>query len=329
MKKSIRIVVNVLYEGWSFKDLETGIGGSEEKLIEWARELAKDYDITIYHNGVHGNFDGVKYRDYTDFNAWEYSDIFISFKTRQILYQSINAKKKFHWTTEIEDWIDNPIQDVDKVFVISDFHKDQMKPQTLPLERQYLWADFKRLDKNKVKKEKGTMLFCTSYDRGLEDLLRVWGTVMKKLNLKKLYITYGWDFLDRVAKGNPQRELWKKGMLELLKQKGIKMLGRLSNNQMCKMYWKSEYWCLPCNNPNSELFCINAVKASYANCIPVVRRIGGLQETILDFKDFDYLIGQKVGKDTFKEGSLGRNKQYVIDNFDMNKQINKWKAILG
>lgn len=328
MKKSIRICSNIVYEGWSARDLETGVGGSEEKLIEFARELAKDYDITIYHNGVHGDFDGVKYRDYSDFNAWEYSDVFISFKSRQMLYQSINAKKKFHWTTEIEDWTGNPIQDVNKIFVISDFHKDQMKPQTLPLEKQYLWADLKRLDRNKVKKEKGTMLYCSSYDRGLEDLLRSWGTVMKKLNLKKLYLTYGWDFLDRVAKGNPQMELWKKQMLELLKQKGIKMLGRLTNNQMCRMYWKSEYWCLPCNNPNSELFCINAIKASYTGCIPVVRRIGGLQETVLFYYDFDKLIGQMVGKHNFSKNALQKNKEFVINNFSMEKQIAKWKKIL-
>ena len=329
MKKSIRVIVNPVYEGWTAKDLETGIGGSEEKLIEWARELAKDYSITIYHNGVHGNFNKVKYRDYREFNALEYSDVFISFKSRNMLLQSINAGKKFHWTTDIEDWSDLRIQDVDKIFVISDWHASQMKSNKIPMEKLYLWADLKRLDKNKVKKEKGTMLYCTSYDRGLEGLLRNWGTIMKKLELNKLYITYGWDFLDRMIRGNPPKEVWKKNMLELMKQDGIKVLGRLSNNQMCKYYWKSEYWCLPCNNANAELFCINAVKAQYTNCIPLVRRIGGLQETVNEFMDFDRLIGQKVGKDTFKKGSFKRNRRYVIDNFSMDKQIEKWKKILG
>lgn len=328
MKKTIRIYSNVVFDGWTASDLETGVGGSEEKLIELARELSKDFDITIYHNGVHGTFGGVKYVDYKEFKPWVHSDVFISFKARPMLLQSINADKILHWTADIEEW-EFKIQNVDKVLVLSDWHKSQMKTKGVPVERLYLWADLKRLDKNKAKKVKDTMLYCSSYDRGLEDLLRVWGTVKKKLKLKNLFITYGWDFWDRINKGNPQAQQWKNGILELMKQKGIVQLGKLTNDQMCKEYWKAEYWCHPCNNARTELFGISAVKAQYCNCIPVVRRIGGLQETVKEFKDFDSLTGQKVGKHTFKKGSLERNKKYIIKNFSMKKQVAKWKKILS
>lgn len=327
-RKTIRVVANIVFEGWSAEDIETGIGGSEEKLIEWARELAKDFDITIYHNGVHGTFSGVKYVDFKKFKPWEYSDIFISFKDRPALLQSINSKKIFHWTSDIENW-EFRIQNVDKIFVISDWHKSRMQTAGIPLQTLYLWADLKRLDKNKVKKQKGTMLYCTSYDRGLEDLLRQWKTIKEKLKLKTLYITYGWEFWDRVNKGNPQAQGWKKMMMKLMEQKGIKILGRLTNDQMCKYYWKAEYWCLPCNAPDNELFCINAVKAQHCECIPVVRRIGGLQETVNRCIDFDSLVGEKVGVDTFTQGSIKQNKAYVVKHFNMNTQIEKWKKILN
>ena len=177
---------------------------------------------------------------------------------------------------------------------ISDWHKSRMKPEGFPFTTLYLWADLERLDRNKVEKEPNTMLYSTSYDRGLEHLLRSWGTVKEKLKLDKLYLTYGWDFLDGMIAGNPGMQEWKKMMLKLMEQQGIEQLGRLSNDEMCKMYWKSEYWCLPCNNPDTELFCINAVKAQYCEAKPVVRRIGGLQETVNEFIDFDNLVGQKA-----------------------------------
>ena len=214
--KTIRVHTNIVYNGWSAEDLETGVGGSEEKLIEWARELAKDYDITIYHNGKHGVFDGVKYADFREFKAWEYSDIFISFKARQMLTSSISSQKRFHWTADIEEWEPFLKRDVDEIFVISDWHKSRMKPEGFPFTTLYLWADLERLDRNKVEKEPNTMLYSTSYDRGLEHLLRSWGTVKEKLKLDKLYLTYGWDFLDGMIAGNPGMQEWKKMMLKLM-----------------------------------------------------------------------------------------------------------------
>ena len=329
MKKTIRVYTNLVFEGWSASDLETGIGGSEEKLIEWARELSHKYDITIYHNGVHGTFDGVKYEDYNLFKPWIHSDIFISFKSKMLLLQSINADKIIHWTSDIEDWSALDIQNVDSISVISDWHKSQMNVPTIDIDRTYIWADLERLDKNKVKKKKKTMLYCASFDRGLEDLLKVWGTVKNELNLKKLYIAYGWESYDLANKGNANAQKWKEFMIKLMDQDGIEMVGRLTNDDMCKLYWKSQYWCLPCNAPKNELFCINAVKAQYCGCIPVVRRLGGMQETVNEFIDFDSLVGQQVGQDTFGKDSIKKNKKYVKKHFDMKKQIKKWGKILG
>lgn len=320
----IRIYTNLVYEGWNAQDLETGIGGSEEKIIELARELAKKHDVEVYHNGAHGTFDKVKYVDFRDFKPWEHSDVFISFKARQMLLQSINADKIFHFTADIEDWSNFDIQNVDQVVTISNWHTSRMGKGNIPINKLYLWADLERLDKNKVKKKKGTALYCSSFDRGLEELLVKWPYVKEKLGLKKLYVTYGWDFINKVIKGNPRMQEWKKRMIKLLEQDGIEQLGRLTNDEMCKMYWKSEYWIHPCNAPDNELFCINAVKAQYAECKPLVRRVGGMLETVHTFMDWDELMGEKVGKSTL---NLEKNKKYVVENFDMKKQVKKFENL--
>ncbi len=280
-------------------------------------------------NGEHGEFDGVKYKDHRELKLWEPMDIFVSFKSRNILVQSINAKKIIHWSTEIEPpWKDFELKNIDLILPISDYHKSHFK-KNKKIQTAYLWADLKRLKENKVTKEKGTMLYASSFDRGLEELLTRWPEVQKQLGVKKLYITYGWDFIDKLIKADPKRAPWKNQMLKLMEQDGIEMLGRLSNNKMCGMYWKSEYWCLPLSNPQSELFCLNAVKASYSNCIPVVRRIGALQETVHNYLDFDKLLGEKIGKDSFPKNALEENRKYVEDKFSMEKQVKEWEKLLS
>lgn len=326
----IEIYTNLVKEGWSDKNLEIGVGGSEEKLIEFAREMAKDNEVIVYHNGEHGTFNGVQYKDHRDFKAWEARDVFISFKDRDILKRSINARKKVYWSTSIEAPLSKAEADsVDIFSTISNYHRRRIG-DSAKIQTDYLWADMDRLDRNRVKKEKGTMLYCSSFDRGLEELLSRWVEVKEKLKLKKLYITYGWDFLDELIKFQPHLAGWKDKVVDLIKKdSSIIMLGRVSNDEMCKLYWKSEYWALPLNNPDSELFCMNAVKSAWCQCIPVVRRIGALQETVPDkFIDFDSLMGQKVSQSTFTKGDLEANKKHA-GKFNMNTAIEKWKVQLS
>ncbi len=313
--------------GFSAESLNNRAGGSEEKLIELARELAKDNKVIIYHNGNHGVFDNVEYTDHMSFKPYEPFDIFISFKNREILRQTINAPKIFHWTTEIESWKPWELDQVDRVITISNYHTHRMQPQDPKINKIYLWADFDQLDSNKVEKEPNSMLYSSSFDRGLEQILSRWGLLKEKLGLSKLYITYGWDFVDQIIKGNPSMLTWKNHMIELMKQEGIEFIGKVSADEMAKYYWKAQYWCLPLNNPDSELFCINAVKAQYCGAIPVVRRIGALQETVNQFVDFDELMGQKVGQSNIAENILEDNKIHA-EKFNLKTQIKEWKELL-
>ncbi len=337
--KKIKVYTNLVYGGWNAKQLESGIGGSEEKLIEWAKEMAKENDVTIYMNGEHGDFDNVHYRDHREFKVWEPCDVFISFKNSTILTQSINAEKIFHWTTEVEpQWSKAMLNSVDSVLCISDYHRSRMRPQSDKFRTMYLWADFNRIgkvftesieDKSKafIEREKGSMLYSSSFDRGLEELLTNWDLVKEKLGVKKLYITYGWDFMVNLIKANPHLEPWKLKMEELMKQEGVEYIGKLSNDEMCKMYWRCEYWCLPLNNPDSELFCINAIKSQYAGCIPVVRKIGALQETVNDCINWEELIGRPNQKSTFKEGSIEQNRKFA-KQFSLDLKIKEWKELI-
>lgn len=322
--KTIKIYTNLVMYGWDAKQYETGLGGSEEKLVELAEYLAKDNKVIIYMNGVHGEYNGVSYQDHRAFKPWEPFDVFISFKNKEILTNSINASKILYFTTEIEPkFFKYELDTLDQIVYISNYHASRSINNEKTIV-QYLWADYERMDKNKVDKEEGSMLYSSSFDRGLEDLLNNWSIVKDKLGVKKLYITYGWDFVDRIAKHNPPMVTWKKNMQKLIeKNKDIVMLGKVNIDEMYKMYWKSQYWVLPLNNPDSELFCINAIKAQYAGCIPVVNKIGALQETVNEYIDYkDVIAGKILPKVNLKANKLHAQK------FSMKKQLKDFKTYL-
>ena len=326
--KTIEIYTNLVSEGWSANSLNTGVGGSEEKLIELARELAKEYDVTIYHNGTHGVFDGVKYKDHREFKAYAYRDVFISFKVRGIWTKSINAKRKIHWTTEIEPGFGiSGLNAIDRVVTISKYHNSRMITKSPKINPSYLWIDTDRHDRFKTNKKKGLMVYTSSLDRGLEELVSNFDVVKEKLGVRKLVVTYGWNFIDKIIPFNPSVATWKERMLRLLDRNDIEFVGRLSYDEITKLFWKAQYWALPLNNPDSELFCINAIRAQYCGAIPVVRRIGALQETVNEFIDFDSLLGQKVGisQVNFK---TGQNNREHAEKFNLSTAIKEWKQIL-
>lgn len=329
MGKLITFYTNLVHGGWSAMDLEKGIGGSEEKLIEFARALAgRGHEVRVYMNGVHGAFDNVYYLPHKMFNPMQKTDLYVSFKAGHTLLNTINAERVAHWTTEIEaEWPKFLLGNVGKVFTISKYHNARMRPESDKIQPIYLWADLERLDKNQVPKEKGTMLYASSFDRGLEELLTHWPKIKEKLGVHTLNVTYGWDFMVNLLKANPRLNSWKVKMDGLLKQEGVNLIGRLSNDDMCKQYWKNEYWVLPLNNPDSELFCINAIKAQYCNAIPVVRKIGALQETVGECINFDELLERPNQKSTFKKGSLERNKKHAA-KFTLDAAIKNWSKAL-
>lgn len=325
----IAIYTNLVWGGWSAENLNKGVGGTEETIIILARTLAKmGWDVTIFHNGKHGVFDGVSYKDFDEFDQLEHYNVFLSVKNAGILNEYINADKVLFWTTDIRANIDKSISDyVDQIICISDYHKkrfiqsNDVNPKKV--RRLHLGVDFKELDSVKCDKESNTMLYSSSYDRGLEELLTNWITIKEKLKLEKLYITYGWDFLLGNLKHNPSGMVWKKKMDKLMQQDGIVHLGRLSREEMHKMYWKSTYWCLPLNNPDGELFCLNAVKAEYCNAIPIIKIGGGLYETVDKYVDFNNI--SDIDADTV----ISQNRGHVVSKFNLDDIIKEWIKILA
>ena len=146
-----------------------------------------------------------------------------------------------------------------------------------------------KLKKHKnLKKKENSILYASSPDRGLLSLLRDWSKLKDKGY--SLNVAYSFDILNKIAEQNPNIQQQVDELYELMKQDGIEYLGSLNENNINKQYAKSEYWILPLQLPESELFCLNAVKSRYFGCKSIVNLRGALKETVGDYIDYsDFL----------------------------------------
>ena len=125
--------------------------------------------------------------------------------------------------------------------------------------------------------------YFSSYDRGLECLLKMWPEVVKQVPDATLDIYYGWDTFDKVHAKNPEQMRWRFKMTQLinsLADKGVTEHGRVSHKELAKAMKNIKVWAYP--TEFTEIHCITALKAQEAGCIPVTTGCYALKETVVD-----------------------------------------------
>ena len=118
----------------------------------------------------------------------------------------------------------------------------------------------------------------SSYDRGLEHVLKIWPEVKKAVPDATLEIAYGWDLFDKFYHDNPSSMQWKKRMLEMIKYDGITEHGRLSQDKVAELMKQCGLWAYPTHF--GEISCITAMKCQYLGVIPVVVNVVTVGGTI-------------------------------------------------
>lgn len=123
-----------------------------------------------------------------------------------------------------------------------------------------------------------TLVYGSSYDRGVEHLLKMWPDIKKEVPEAKLRIFYGWVLFDRVYGDNPERQAWKEKINKLMEQDGITHLGRISHEACVKEMETAGIWAYPTHF--GEISCITGMRAQAYGAIPVVINYAALTETV-------------------------------------------------
>ena len=118
----------------------------------------------------------------------------------------------------------------------------------------------------------------SSYDRGLQHLLKMWPTIKDKYPDAELHVFYGWDLFDKGYANNPERMAWKERMNKLMEYPGIKHHGRVGKTELRGWQKKIGIWAYPTDF--GETNCITALDCQKVGCVPCVINYAGLRETV-------------------------------------------------
>jgi glycosyltransferase involved in cell wall biosynthesis len=285
-KDSIVIYCGPVLEEWYDKSVESGIGGSEEAVIYLSRELTKlGYKVTVFNGcgeneGVHS---GVSYQSFMRFNPRDTFNIIISWRM-SIFAMPIKSKHSWVWFHDVlptKNFQRDHLANVDKVIVLSEFHKSLLPPYVPESkilvssnginDSQFLSSDVIRCQHRAI--------YASSYDRGLEELLTIWPKVREAIPDAELYIYYGWNNIDKMIKsGDYKIAAFKEKIMKLLDQPGVFECGRIGHKELIAEYQKSAIYAYPCTY--EEISCISAMKAQASGCYPVTTNYAALGETV-------------------------------------------------
>jgi len=269
-----------------------GIGGSETAVIRVAEELnAKGFRVSVYAE-ADGVWNGVRYAPVERFvprPTW----LFVSWRSPAPLKDMKEfAQHRWLWAHDVTF---GPATAEDlagvKVLALSEWHKTF-------LQEQYPSADIfvsgngidpARFAK-KVRREKHRIIYASSPDRGLDIVLKQFPKIREKYADASLHVYYGFD----AARSNNPKFI---AMVEqLAQQPGVTLHGKVDQQTLAEAYQKSDIWLYPSTMPNGEPFhetyCISAIEAQAAGCLPITVNWGALPEVVRmpGAKDLDELF---------------------------------------
>jgi glycosyltransferase involved in cell wall biosynthesis len=300
-KKKIVFFIGPAYEDWNSEILKiTGSGGSEEMGARMAKELAAlGHDVTVYNQcgiSLEGTFDGVKYIDFRKFKETDECDVFVSERMPQVFAKRINAKRQSLWLhdTHYGDLPRKFLNLPDKIFVLSQSHKNIFKDyyrsiadEKFEVTRNGIDLDMIALGEGlNIVREPHRMVYSSSYDRGIDRLLKLFPDIKEKVPDATLDIYYGFDVYDKrmnmlLSQGSPEGQALKENkerLLELMKQEGVTHKGRVTQQEIINAYFGAGIWAYPTGF--FEISCITGMIAQSCGAIPVVSDYAALSETV-------------------------------------------------
>jgi len=280
------------------------LGGSEEAVIYLSSQLQRlGWDVTIYADpgAEQGIYHGVKWLPYYEFNNRDNFNILVSWRQIGLFAQDIKAKKKYVWCHDILNPLDftkDKVDKITKVIVLSKAHREtipNISDDKILISSNGYFEHFKDI---KPSNNQRWMIWSSSYDRGIENLLTMWPDVLAEVPEAQLHIFYGWKLFKRFYGDNPERMGWMDRINKLMKQEGITHHDRVSQPELEKWYKKCGIWAYPTDF--YEINCISAIKAQVFGAVPVTMNYAALKETVQYGVKIDGDIYDKETKEEYK-----------------------------
>lgn len=262
------------------------IGGSEEAVINLSREFAsKGWNVTVYNNCGHKpiTVNGVTYRPFWEFNYRDKQDVMILWRWAKPLDAEINATKIYidlHDVPLEGEFTEKRLAKLTKILVKTQFHRSFLP--NIPGDKIAIIPNgmaFDTIASNPpIEKDPYLIINTSSPDRSMDVLPTLFKEVKKRVPQARMQWAYGWDIFKQSYAADPKKMAWMQQVNKDMEESGIENLGRLSQEEIGKLYQKASILAYP--TEFAEIDCISVKKAQAAGCYPVATDFGALDESI-------------------------------------------------
>ncbi len=272
-------------EVWGPDSVKSGIGGSEEAVINLTKRwAAAGYTVHVYNNCGSKEFtnkDGVTWHPYWAFNPRSTYDNLILWRSPALCDHDLKAANimiDVHDVLPDAEFTQERLRRIDSVCVKTEYHASLFP--SVPKGKIKVIGngiDFGQFD-GETERVPRSMIYTSSPDRGLVHLLEHWPRVRSEVPDATLNVYYGWGVFDSMYSMDPQMQAWKKRVINLMKQPGITNHGRVGHKEIAEAMKGTDVFAYPCHF--EEIFCISAVKAQAAGCRVLATRYAALPEVV-------------------------------------------------
>ena len=301
--KPLRIAIlgyaySELVPPWDPSNCETGLPGSEECVVYGSEELARQgHQVMVYANPPKGSpwsKMGSNPR-WLPAGAWslrcnpETYDLVLMWRQYNVELGRMRSQTVFFWPHDSPPGppSPHPFPKFDGLCLLSEHHRSQFNYWPEFKERTYILSGngvvpehFRNTTVDGKLKPTCTnpysIGYFSNYARGLTILLRFWPQIHEQFPEATLDIYYGRETWGTMSKENFEFAISK---IEEYSSLGVRENGKVGHQELANAMERISIWAYPCIE-YGETFCITAVKAQMAGCIPVTTRIAALNETI-------------------------------------------------
>ena len=298
---------------WGPRSVYTGIGGSEEAVINMAYEFRDlGWSVEVYGNppiDQQGDFSGVQWLPYWAWRDEEGLDVFIGWRGPDMPKLAPLARSRYLWNHDKQfiAYSKEQLDRIDKMFVLSEYHRADPGLVSVPDDKIYVTSN--GINENFLadgnEPDWFRCVYASNADRGLDLMLELWPRVREKVPEAEIDIYYGFTkWYDELSKSNLKMKELKRKVLSLVDQPGVNFHGMVGHDRLAEGFAKAAVWAYPTEFP--EISCITAMKALAMGCEAVTSGYGVLPETMEGERDFG-----PVDKKAFITESEERQQAFV------------------
>lgn len=278
----MKILIYIGYQRTSLTpydfQLGNGIGGTEIVALQLAENLAKQgYDVTFGGQVTNTLSNRVKWLDLASVEA-EHFDIAIGASYLHFI-DTIKADRYYFWfhNTDFYPWLrgeaviwQDRLNDpkITGFIALTQWHKDQLIRDyglTKPIYVIGNSIDRSTFEPWPITKRPASFIYSSARERGLDRLLDMWPKI--KLVIPEATLDVFGPGYDRDQ--HPGLDL-----------AGVSFRGSVAPQELHSWQQRSEYWLHPTNY--EETYCVTALEAQYAGCIPITTNLAALGEVVAD-----------------------------------------------